>query len=343
MLTLGFEVIGDRRLSERRDVRATRGSQVERGRQGLDPQFRREMNPRVIRIASSLRDHFFGPSARADISIFLCGGARPEERALRRKLGDAVGALKSKYRYSVHYPEDMFVELVLGHQKQDLLTLENLLARSVSAIVILLHSAGTLAELGAFSNHEHLKNKLVVVVDPKHKKSQSFINNGPIRHLRKGTSSSVLFQKMDVTSLDTLVKNISEASRTIAEKHPPRKDLTNPIACYELYLALLYALDSVPRQAFSIVAEALQPLDKGLAQLTAETVVNGLINNGDALLMSRNVIISRKGIETLFERAGSARRLASFKEMLSELRIYALNGALRRRSKTHKRFWGEAA
>jgi hypothetical protein len=298
------------------------------------------MNPRVIDIASKLREHFLGPSATSDISIFLCGGAGRSEHELRRKLGATLTGLKSKYRYSIFYPEHMFMELVLGHQKQDLLTLENLLARSVSAVTILLQSPGTFTELGAFSNHDLLKNKLVVVVDPKHMKSQSFINTGPLRHLRKETSSRVLFLKMDESNLDSLSKGVAEAARGIASAHPPNRDLTNPIACYELYLALLYVLDPVPRRAFALVAGALMPDAKQLSEIVAETVVNGMINNGDALLVSQNVVISQKGVETLYAGAGSARRLATLKGFLSGLRISALNGQLRKR---YKRFWEEAA
>lgn len=297
------------------------------------------MNPRAIEIASKLRDQFLGPLTTSDISIFLCGGAGDHEAGLRRKIGAALAALRSKYRYSVSYPEDMFMELVLGHQKFDLLTLENLLAKSVSSVAILLHSAGTLAELGAFSNHDRLRDKLVVVVDPKHEKSNSFISTGPIRLLRKSTSSRVLFIKMDETNLGPLVKGVSEASRAIAATHPPTRDLTNPIACYGLYLALLYVLDPVPRWAFSHIASTLEPGAVGEAKICAETVVNGLINKGDALLVSQCVRISRRGVETLFADAGTARRLADLKGALSNLRILALNGQLRKR---YKRFWGEA-
>jgi hypothetical protein len=234
----------------------------------------------------------------------------------------------------------MFVELVLGHQKQDLLTLENMLARSVSAVTILLQSPGTFTELGAFSNHDLLKHKLVVVVDPKHMKAQSFINTGPIRHLLKETSSRVLFLKMDEPNLDPLVKGVAEAARAIASSHPPSRDLSNPIVCYELYLALLYVLDPVPRKAFALVAAMLKPDAEELARISAETVVNGMINNGHALLVSQNVVISEKGVEALYAGAGSAKRLASLKGFLSGLRISALNGQLRKR---YKRFWGAAA
>ena len=99
-------------------------------------------------------------------------------------------------------------------------------------------------------------------------------------------------------------------------------------------------LDPVPRGAFSAIASALDPKHATLANIAAETVVNGLISKGDALLVSHNVTISDKGVQTLYSAVGSAQRLASLKRFLSELRISALNGILRRR---YKGFWGEAA
>ncbi|MCF7838328.1 MAG: retron St85 family effector protein [Candidatus Marinimicrobia bacterium] len=298
------------------------------------------MNAQLVEIAGKLRDYFLVSSSMADVSIFLCGGAGRSDGDVRRGLGDAISALKSKYRYSVHYPEDIFIELVLGHQRQDLLTLENLLARSVSAVVLLLQSPGTFTELGAFSNHDLLKDKLVVVVDPRYKKAQSFINVGPLRYLAKETSSHVLFLEMANANLSALVKAVGEASRAIAVAHPPKRDLTNPIACYGLYLALLYVLDPVPRVSFAELARTLQPDDRNLVATVAETVANGLVNNGDALLVSQHLHLSRKGVDTLFASAGSARRLARLKDMLWDQRIRGLNGTLRKR---YKNFWGEAA
>lgn len=297
------------------------------------------MNSKLIEITGVLRDYFLHTAAMTAVSIFLCGGAGSDEGRLRRKLGAAISSLKSKYRYSVHYPEDMFIELVLGHQKQDLLTLENLLARSVSAVAILLKSPGTFTELGAFSNHDRLKNKLVVVVDPRFKKAPSFINAGPLRHLTRETSSQVLFLEMSDTKIEALIKGIVEAARSISTMHPPQRDLTNPIACYHLFLAFLYVLDPVPRSAFAYIARTLQPDDPMLASTAAETIVNGLVNNGDALLVSQNLRLSKKGVDTLFASAGSAKRLSSMREILSKQRIQGLNATLR---KGYKRFWSEA-
>ncbi len=74
-----------------------------------------------------------------DISIFLCGGASKEEMQFRLAIQARIIALKSPYRYSVHLPENMFLELILGHRKYDLLSLENLLAENVNTVVVPLH------------------------------------------------------------------------------------------------------------------------------------------------------------------------------------------------------------
>jgi len=126
------------------------------------------------------------------ISIFLCGGNTHDQNILRKELGNRISHIASKYLYTVHYPEDMFTELIAGHHGKDLLTLETILANSVKCVVILLQSPGTFTELGAFANHPILCNKLVVVIDEKHKGNRSFISLGPVRHLKNSTTSKVI-------------------------------------------------------------------------------------------------------------------------------------------------------
>lgn len=299
-----------------------------------------DVNPRAISIADELRRHSMHDRASLNVTIFLCGGAAHQEALLRRTVGNALSNLRSKYRYKVFYPEDMFVELVLGHDRQDLLTLENLLATSVGSIVILLQSPGTFSELGAFANHNELKNKLVVVVDEKYRKSQSFINTGPLRYLQRMTDSRVIYELMDETNIESIVRLVSEATREISQKHPPSRDLTNPILCYEVYLRFLYVFDPLPRKALLQIAKVLQMDKPQLAMTAAETVMNGLVNNGDALLVAGHLRISEQGVKKLFAAAGTERREKELRGMLSKLRTQALNHTLRHR---HNRFWEEAA
>jgi hypothetical protein len=275
-----------------------------------------------------------------DVSIFLCGGASPTESDFRRALGSAVSATRSKYRYSVYYPEDLFVELILGHQRQDLLTLENLLAASVSAVVILLQSPGTFAELGAFSNHPRLKDKLLVVIDPHFQRSQSFINTGPLRHLRRQTESKVIFHRMQDSDISSLSKSVIQASREIGVASPPTRDIANPIAAQEFYLALVMTLDPVPRSALLWLARTLHSTSPDLAQTAAETVLNALVNQGNAILVSGTLRVTEKGVATLFAGARTSTRKSQLRSFLSQQRTEALNVMLRGR---RSRLWGEAA
>jgi len=304
------------------------------------------MNPKIIEIATTLRDHFLGSFAQdSNISIFLCGGSSKSEAPFRRKLGSVISETKSKYRYSVYYPEDMFVELILGHQRQDLLTLENLLAKSASAVVILLQSPGTLAELGAFSNHPQLKDKLLVVIDSRYEKSHSFINTGPVRHLQKQTKSLVIYHDMANPNIALLKGFIRKALRKIASSSSPDINITNPIASYEFYLALVMTFDPVPRVAVLNLAERLYPDDAVLAKTAAETVLNALVNEGNAVLVSGTLRISEQGIERLFAEARTMKRESSRRHFMFRHRTEALNVMLRKRNvmrKERSRLWGVA-
>ena len=75
-------------------------------------------------------------------------------------------------------------------------------------------------------------------------------------------------------------------------------------------------------------------------ETAAETVLTGLVNQRDALLVSGTLRISPKGTESLFSGAITETRRTTLRTMLSTLRTEALNILLRK-----KRFgiWGEAA
>ena len=299
------------------------------------------MDTRIIKIARRLKNYFLDSLVKEnDISIFLCGGASSSDATLRRNLGGNIEEIKSRYRYSVLYPEDMFIEMILGHQRHDLLTLENLLAESVHAVVILVQSPGTFTELGAFSNHAKLKNKLILVIDPRYKKSQSFVMTGPVRYLRKETSSQVIYEKMKSDNLSTLSKNIRKSARKIRSEYPPVVNLANPIASYEFYLALIFTFDPIPRFAVLELAKILEPdyLDQALT--VAETVINNLVNKRDARLVSDKILISKKGLETLYAGSQTDKKQTDIKLKLSGFRMDALKILLRKRKKG---VWGVAA
>jgi len=300
------------------------------------------LHRKIIEIANKLNIQFLNKSQNLNgISIFLCGGSGKEEEKFRRKVGEKIcGTSKlSNYKYSVYYPEDMFIELILGYQKQDLLTLENLLANSASAVVILLQSPGTFTELGAFTNYKKLSNKLIVIIDPKFTRKKSFINLGPVRFLKTKTKSKVLFIPMNNSNFNKLVERITDTARDIAKHSLPIRDLTNPIFAYRFYLALIYIFEPIPKNAILTISRSLATDEERNIVTVAEIVINSLINERKVSLSSKNLSTTSKGADDLIYGGNTKKRAHFVLEFLTELRLEALNLIYR---KNYGRIWGEA-
>jgi hypothetical protein len=80
----------------------------------------------------------------------------------------------------------------------DILQLEQHLGALASVVVIFVESPGSIAELGAFSLLDGIKEKLLVVVREYHSTQQSFIQLGPIRHLKHADPNAVHIFPWDV-------------------------------------------------------------------------------------------------------------------------------------------------
>lgn len=298
------------------------------------------MNSKIIEIADKLKNKFLNESQNTnEISIFLCGGSGKEEEKFRRKVGEKISSKLSNYKYSVYYPEDMFIELILGYQKQDLLTLENLLADSASAVVILLQSPGTFTELGAFTNYKKLSNKLIVIIDPRFERRRSFINLGPIRFLKDKTKSKVLFMPMDNSNFNKLIEQITDTARDMAKHSLPIRDLTNPIFAYRFYLALIYIFEPIPKYAIFAILKLLATNEEKNIVTVAEIVINSLINERRVTLSSENLSTTSKGADDLIYDSNTKKRASITSAFLTEIRLEALNLIYR---KDYRRIWGEA-
>lgn len=286
---------------------------------------------KILNISQLLKASFLDLLSTENlISIFLCGGNSIAESKFRRLLGHNISKIHSKYQYSVYYPEDMFIELTLGHQRRDLLSLEDLLAKGVNCVVILLQSPGTFTELGAFSNHTALKDKLAVVIEPKYKLKRSFVSLGPIRYLQSQTRSKVIYSDMKKENLDILTKQISEASREIAKHSPPVNDLSNPIAAQKFFLAMIYVFDPIQRNEIIEIVRALSTRDQDTAATVAESVLNGLVNERKALSVADTLSITPKGVDALIYDSVLKNKSKHLMSSLSDLRLEALNIRLRK-------------
>ena len=120
--------------------------------------------------------------------VLLCGGRVPSlnsessvESENSISLRDSIYVTSPPPNdFEIFYPEEI-TDWQIDGIFSNLIDFEKSLAGITSLVVIILESAGSIAELGAFSQLPELKNKLIVVVREEYvsgKNSNSFINLG---------------------------------------------------------------------------------------------------------------------------------------------------------------------
>lgn len=264
------------------------------------------MHSGVLEIGKQVVARIFGSAflpnrqhpERTEVSIFLCGGRINDPKSLRRPLRERIEKTASQYKYRVYYPETLFLELILGHERRSLLALENLLARCVGAVAIIVESPGTFAELGAFANHAELSKKLIVIMDEKFRTHQSFINLGPLRSLKSDRRWAIIFEPFDRPDLDRLSKLTCEAARRTSIDNPPSRDLSNPIEAMRAYLALVYVLNPISRQELFELVSILAAGAGGIGD-AASTAINALISEGFLKDTPSGLSVIPEGMSTL--------------------------------------------
>lgn len=136
--------------------------------------------------------------------IFLCGEKLDSPVGNRNKIKDFY----SRFRKDVIpiYAEDLFDKV---KHEVDLLKFENFLAELSDNIILVLESYGSVCELGAFTSSSSIVKKLFVINDIDKIDSVSFINDGPIRHIREINGNSVFYANLkDIFQDDNLKLNI---------------------------------------------------------------------------------------------------------------------------------------
>lgn len=155
-------------------------------------------NSFLEKFAEKVRDHIFLPIHSLKTKVFLCGANLKKVDSVRSKI-DEIFTTFYDYQYEIIYPEDIFEELLSGPGHESILSLENLLVESVDAVVLIPESAGSFAELGAFSNNIKLREKIVCIQDVKRENQKSFINLGPIKLIKQSKKGKII--KIDYSNL----------------------------------------------------------------------------------------------------------------------------------------------
>ncbi|WP_318840887.1 MULTISPECIES: retron St85 family effector protein [Pseudomonas] len=156
--------------------------------------------------------------------LFLCGGqvdvTAAEPLSVRGALVEYLHSARCDLVDGITLAED-FKDWIHGAIYKDLLAFESDIAHISSLIVIILESAGALAELGVFVKNKTLRNKIIVFVSQEHYEEDSFIKLGPLRYLQGIKESSVCAYPWDQ---DNLKKSLSSSLQEM------REDILNALA-----------------------------------------------------------------------------------------------------------------
>ncbi|MDD1139240.1 retron St85 family effector protein [Pseudomonas sp. TNT2022 ID233] len=126
--------------------------------------------------------------------VLLCGGYVPEKphpEAPDPEIASFRDAVTRQHPpYEIFRPEEIKSWQNDGVFK-NLMDFESDLASICSLVVIILESAGAIAELGAFSQLQDLSRKLIVIVSDEFADAQSFINLGILRFIARDHDKGV--------------------------------------------------------------------------------------------------------------------------------------------------------
>lgn len=154
---------------------------------------------------ASARRQYFGREPLPKI-IFICGGD-PLHCFNREKIEKYIN--KHSENLLTFRAEYAWDTIVSSDKKMNALSLEDWLAEFSDAVLILVESFGTAAELGAFAMSNSLRKKLLPILDKPFENHQSFINTGPVRWVNKESKfGPVLY--IDFNSILTCMPEVIE-------------------------------------------------------------------------------------------------------------------------------------
>jgi hypothetical protein len=280
-----------------------------------------------ILISKKIRNDIYKPAFSFKTTVFLCGADINQKDKTRYKIAEE---LKQNLWYDIIYPEDIFDELLYSTKTKDLLSLEGLLADSVDAIVIIPESPGSFAELGAFANDEKLRKKLICVVDQKYKKDKSFINQGPLRLVRKENSFGVVF--IDPNDVILEAGKLFTALRKMKKVSAKKGDKLSLIQLENFLLPSIYLLEPVSKNILIKLVEEATEDEKNSFQTTTATLTI-LIKKRFIQLSNEGYELTSLGLENffVFQKTKTRIKRQHEKNKIDNLRLEILNLKNRRK------------
>tara|TARA_R110002049_G_scaffold309186_1_gene518209 strand:- start:23333 stop:24238 length:906 start_codon:yes stop_codon:yes gene_type:complete len=260
---------------------------------------KRELSDKDLELVSSIvKKRIFVPRSVRKVTVFLCGGALSDSENARSKMANIF----SKYpRYEILYPEDLFDDLLAGQGQYSLLKLENILADSVDSIVLCPESPGSFAELGAFSNNEHLARKMIVVSNQKFKSDKSFVNYGPNRLVKASKTGKVININYghlnDEDEQLKVYKRINDYITSIRKTYPVAKDVANILETEHFVLPCMYLMDKINNVSLYKLLKYATGQDEQMCEIATRSAIGRLVQKSFITKASMGYQVTRAGSE----------------------------------------------
>ena len=124
-----------------------------------------------------------------DSRVFVCGGSITEHGFTDRdyqepkSLRDIVAFVfrDQLKRKNLILAEEAFNNSIFQENNEGLLDFEEIISSFSTAVVVILESVGSYAEIGAFSVNSEIRSKLYAVIEQQYSDANSFIVAGPLR------------------------------------------------------------------------------------------------------------------------------------------------------------------
>lgn len=274
------------------------------------------------------------------LPIFLCGA---EKSPLRDEIRTIIENKHSKYYYHACYPEKVY-EFFFNEKDNsdiDFLTLENNLANYAACIAILVHSPGTYTELGAFSNHEPLKDKIIAIQDVKYKNVPSFISRGPIKYLKSNKCKSTVFYE-DISSIhkadiiaDKIMNFALKSHKRNSEKEPFASELSKLASPFinELFVyALIYLLGPIEKgKIYDFCKNLENDTNKSIFRPIVACSIYSLLENKKLIFKDETgfLLSNPEFSEPLLK--FPIKNISKFQNIMYNLRLVTLNLRFRKR------------
>jgi len=181
--------------------------------------------------------------------LFICGGD-PKYLSNREIIENYIKKHETKFLFfRAEYAWDVITKKGNELNSTNALALEEWLAAFSDAVIILVESFGTVAELGAFSISDPLRKKLLPILDKNYKSDESFVNTGPVAWVDKDS----LYKPCVYTDFDAILTCMPQVISQLnngSSKYGSRKTEDSLVGKYhftkkELLFYIIYIVTSL--------------------------------------------------------------------------------------------------